>query len=80
MENQQLNALFDSMMSSRLQRATAASQQPDSLDEMANQLQFDRIQQQQQLHGSHHHHLQNSGNSYQNYDTQLSEQEWRGNE
>eukprot|EP01036_Dinobryon_divergens_P023140 gene23140-31457_t len=73
MENQQLNALFDNMMSSRLQRATAASRQPDSLDDMANQLQFDRTQQQQ----LQHHHLQNIGNSYQNYDTQLSEQEWR---
>lgn len=80
MENQQLNALFDSMMSSRLQRATAAaSRQPDSLDDMANQLQFDRIQQQQQQQ-LQHHHLQNSGNSYQNYDSQLSDQEWRGNE
>ena len=77
MENQQLNALFDSMMSSRLQRSAAASRQPpDSLDDMANQLQFDRNQQQHSSSSS------SSSSSHQNsgYDTQLTEQEWRGNQ
>ncbi len=69
MENQQLNALFDSMMSSRQQRATG-SQQLDSLDDMANQMQLDRLQSTPQHQDNWHSNL--------NYNKQLSEKEWQG--
>lgn len=69
MENQQLNALFDSMMSSRQQRATGF-QQLDSLDDMANQMQLDRLQSTPQH--------QDNGHSNLNYNKQLSEKEWQG--